>query len=207
MLWRKQPAPFSQLLGGQTLSRGRTFQAKYAELTRSDWTFSSRIGLRVLSRNQTPWSSLTGKTGPAWTRSLGLPLLSQDPTPFSSWLGLGFPVGPLRRDQPAPFSAGLGLPTLSRRRSVLSRLFRELASPHFALFGRSSLSRNAAPLSSLVGQPLLWQEAAPLSSRIGQPLLLKDGALLSSTLTFPLLLRNPVPLSSLLRLRVLSRYQ
>jgi len=206
-LWRGQPAPFSRLTGGQILLRGRTFAAKYPELTRPEWTFSSRLGLRLLSRNQAPRSSLSGKAGPAWTRSLGLPLLASGPTPFSSSLGLGFVTGRLRFDQPAPFSAMLGLPSLKRGRSILSRLFGELGSPHLALFGRSSLSSNGAPLSGLIGQPLLWREAAPLSARIGQPTLLRDGAPLSSALTLPLLWQTPAPLSSLLRLPVLSRYQ
>lgn len=206
VLWRGQPAPFSRLTGGQILLRGRTFGAKYPELTRPDWTFSSRIGLRLLSGRQAPWSSLSGKAGPSWTRSLGLPLISRNPTPFSSKLGLGCLTGPLRYDQPAPFSAALGLSPLKPGRSILSRLFGELASPHFALFGRNPLSGNAAPLSGLIGQPLLWQESAPLSARIGQPLLLRDGAPLSSTLTLPILWHAVTPLSSVLHLPVLSRY-
>lgn len=206
-LWRGQPAPFSRLTGGQILVHGRTFAARYPELTRPDWAFSSSMGARLLSRNQTPWSSLSGKSGPSWNRSLGMPLLASSPTPFSSSLGLGFLTGPLRFDQPAPFSGLLGVSTLKRGRSLLSRLFGELASPHFALFGRNPLSGNGAPLSGLIGQPLLWQEATPLSTRIGQPLLLQDGALLSSTLTLPLLWRIGTPLSSVLRLPVLSRYQ
>jgi len=206
-LWRGQPAPFSKITGGEILLRGRTFAAKYPELTRPDWAFSSSMGARLLSRNQTPWSSLSGKSGPSWTRSLGLPLLASSPTPFSSSLGLGFLAGPLRFDQPAPFSTLLGVSTLKRGLSLLSRLFGELASPHFALFGRNPLSGNGAPLSGLIGQPLLWQEAAPLSNRIRQPLLLQDGALLSSTLTLPLLWPIGTPLSSVLRLPVLSRHQ
>lgn len=207
VLWRDQPAPFSWLVGGPLLSAGRTFESKFPELTSPDWSFSSRIGLRPLSPRQAPWSSLSGKSGPSWTRSLGMPLLSAHPTPFSARLGLGFLIGPLRLDQPAPFSAFLGVATLSRGRSLLSRLFGELASPRFALFGRSPLIRKPAPLSSLIGQPLLWEESAPLSSRIGQPLLAQDGALLSTTLTLPLLWRSPSPLSALLRLPALSRYQ
>ncbi len=206
VLWRDQPAPFSRLMG-PVLSAGRTFGSKFPELTSPDWSLSSRIGLRPLSRRQAPWSSLSGKSGPSWTRSLGLPLLSAHPTPFSAELGLGFLSGPLRLDQPAPFSAFLGVATLARGRRLLSRLFGELASPRFALFGRSPLIRKAAPLSSLIGQPLLWEEPAPLSSRIGQPLLAEDGALLSSTLTLPLLWGSASPLSSSLRLPALSRYQ
>ncbi len=207
VIWRNQPAPFSRLVRGPVLSGGRTFESTLPELTPPGWSFSSRIGLRPLSRRQAPWSSLSGKSGASWKRSLGLPLLSAHPTPFSAKLRLGFLDGPLRFDQPAPFSAFLGVATLSRGRSLLSRLFGELASPRFVLFGRNPLIRKAAPLSSLIGQPLLWGEPAPLSSRIGQPLLAEDGALLSSTLTLPLLWRSPSPLSSLLRLPARSRYQ
>jgi hypothetical protein len=206
-LWRGQPAPFSLLTGGEILVRGRTFAARYPELTRPDWTFSSRMGLPLLSRSQAPRSSLSAKAGPSWTRSLGLPLLASGTTPFSSGLGLGFSAGPLRFDQPAPFSAMLGLQSLRRGRSILSRLFGELGSPHYALFGRNSLSSDAAPFSGLIAQPLLWQEAAPLSARTGQPTLRQGGAPFSSALTLPLLWRTPTPLSSLLRLSVLSRYQ
>lgn len=206
-LWRGQPAPFSRLTGGQILLRSRTFAAKYPELTRPEWTLSSRLGLRLLSRNQAPRSSLSGKAGPAWTRSLGLPLLASGPTPFSSRLGLGFLAGPLRFDQPAPFSAMLGLASLKQGRSILSRLFGELASPRLALFGQSSLSSDGAPLSGLIAQPLLWREAAPLSARIGHPTLRLDAAPLSSALTLPLLWQTPNPLSSLLRLPLLSHYQ
>lgn len=206
-LWRGQPTPFSRLTGGQILLRGRTFAAKYPELTRPEWTFSSRLGLRLLSRNQAPRSSLSGKAAPSWTRSLGLPLLASGPTPFSSSLGLGFLTGRLRFDQPAPFSAMLGLPSLKWGRSILSRLFGELGSPYLALFGRSSLSSNGAPLSGLIAQPILWQDAAPLSTRIGQPTLHEGRAPFSSALTLPLLWQTPAPLSSLLRLPVLSRYQ
>lgn len=207
VLLRGSPAPLSRLLGRPPLSRGRTFERKYAELTSPDWTFSSLLGLRLLSRRAKPWSSLTGRSGADWTRSFGLPLLSGNATAFSTKLGLGFLSGPLRYDQPAPFSAGLGVPTASRRRSVLSRLFGELVSPRFALFGRGALSSNPTPLSSLVGQPLLLQDPAPLSSKIGQPLLSPGHAPLSSKLGLPVLAHNPAPLSSLLCLRVLSPYQ
>ncbi len=117
VLWRNQPAPLSNLAGRSTLSRSRTFQARYAELTSPTWTLSSRLGLRLLSRNQAPRASLSGKAGPSWTRSLGLPLLSRNPAPLSSRLGLRLLTGPLPRNHPAPFSDRLGFPTLSRRRT------------------------------------------------------------------------------------------
>lgn len=207
VLWHGQPAPFSRITGGQILLRGRTFGDKRPELTRSDWSFSSAMGMRLLSRRQAPWSSLAGKAGPSWSRSLGFPMLTSSPTPFSSSLGLGFLAGPLRFDQAAPFSEMLGLRTLKPGRSVLSRVLGELGSPHFAIFGRGPLSSEAAPFSRLIAQPLLWENPAPFSARIGQPTLREGGTPLSSALTMPSLWRVPTPLSSLLRLPLLSRYQ
>ncbi len=205
VLWRGQAAPLSRLLGQSTLSRGRTFQNRYTELTSPDATFSSRLGLRLLNRNQAPRASLSGTT--AWTASLGLPLLSPNPAPLSSRLGLHMKTGPLPPYHPAPFSERLGLPMLSRGRTFLSRLFGELVSPHFALFGRASLSRNTSPLSSLLGMPLLAQDPGPFSARLGRPLLSDHPQLSSSRLGLPLLSRNPAPLSSLFHLRLLSRFQ
>jgi hypothetical protein len=206
-LSRPRSAPFSDLFGWPALSRGRTFQAKYAELTSPDWTFSARLGLRLLSRKSKPWASLRGKSGPAWTRSFGLPLLSANPAPLSARLNMHLLTGPLPPHYPAPFSHRLGLPTLSRGRTLLSWMFGELASPHFALFGRNPLVDTAAPLSFLIGKPVLLREPAPLSAKIGRPVLMQERTPLSSKLGLPLLSRSPTPLSSLLWLPVLSRYQ
>lgn len=152
---RNQPAPFSSLLGLGTLSRGgRSFFATlFGELTDPHFALfgrptlspepaplSSLFGLKILSVSREPWRS-----------SLGLPLLLRNPAPLSSSIGLLTLTGRPLRQHPSPFSAVLGLPTLSRGRTFLSRLFGELGSPHFALFGRSGLSRKAAPFSSLVG--------------------------------------------------------
>ena len=202
-----QPSPFSGLFGLGLLSNDRTFESKYAELTSPDWTLSSRLGLGLLSRNQKGRASLSGKSGSAWTSSLFFPMLTKDPTPFSSMLGMGFQTQPVQPGDPAPFSASVGMPTLSRGRSFLSRMFGELASSRFMLFGRNPLISNAAPLSSMIGQPLLSEDPAPLSSKIGQSLLSGEKAPLSSKLSLPLLSRNPTPLSSLLHLAPLSRYQ
>ncbi len=206
---RNQPAPFSSLLGLGTISRsGRSFFATLlGELTDPHFALFGRSGL---SPEPAPLSSLFGlKTlslsqGP-WSSSFGLPLLQSDPAPLSSKLGLLVSTGVPLREHAAPFSAILGLPALSRRRSVLSRLFGELASPHFALFGRSSLSSRAAPLSSLVGLKTLSGRFGPSWRRsFGLPLLTSGSP---SSLGLPLLSANPAPLSSLFGLRVLSRYQ
>lgn len=206
-LLHRQPSPFSGLFGLGLLSTGRTFESKYTELTSPDWTLSSRLGLGLLSRNQNGRASLSGKSGSAWTSSLFFPMLTKDPTPFSSMLGLGFHTQPVSPDDPALFSKYVGMPTLSRGRSFLSRMFGELASSRFMLFGRNPLISNAAPLSSMIGQPLLSEDPAPLSSKIGQSLLSGEKAPLSTKLSLPLLSRNPTPLSSLLHLAPLSRYQ
>lgn len=206
-LARRRPAPFSALIGRPTLVRGRTFQAKYPELISPDWTFSARLGLRLLSRRSRPWASLRGKSGPAWTRSFGLPMLAANPAPLSSRLGMHLLTGPLPPHYPAPFSHRLGLPVLSPGRTVLSRMFGELTSPRFAVFGRNPLIRSATPLSSLIGKPVLLHEPAPLSAKLGRPVLIPERTPLSSRLGLPLLSRRPTPLSSLLWLPVLSRYQ
>jgi|GEM_PF-563875 len=208
---RNAPTPLSTLMSFPTLSRGRTFQSRYAELTSSSWSLTSP---RLLSHNATPLSSMfglktiSGKWGAAWTTSFGLPLLSRNPAPLSSKLGLHLLTdGPLS-GHPTPLSAILGLPTLSHGRSVLSRLFGELGSPSFALFGRNPLSRNAAPLSAMFGlQTLSGQGGASWTSSFGLPLLSEDSELLCTKLGLPMLSRRPAPLSSLFGLPVLSRHQ
>lgn len=206
---RNQPAPFSNTLGLSILSSGgrSAFSKMFGELTSPDFAL---FGRSHLVHEAAPLSSffrlktLTRSEGP-WRRSFGLPLLSRNPAPLSSSLGLLTSTGGPLREHPTPLSAILGLPTLSRGRTVLSRLFGELASPHFALFGRSSLSRKAAPLSSLFGLKTLSGRAGPSWRRsFGLPLLTRGSP---TSLGLPLLARNPAPLSSLFGLRVLSRYQ
>lgn len=206
VLWRNRPDPFSRLLARPTLTEGRTFESKYPELKDPGWTFSSRLGLPLLSGNQRGRASLSGRTGDAWKRSLGLPMLSREPAPFSKMLNMHLLTVPLPHSYPAPFSHRTGFPVLSQGRTFLSRLFGELGSPHFALFGRNPLSSNAAPLSTMIGQPLLWPEPAPFSSKIGRPALSGAPTPLSSKLGMPLLASSPAPLSSLLRLPLLTRY-
>jgi hypothetical protein len=205
-LWRNRPEPLSQLLGRATLRQGRTFEDKYPSLKDSRWTFSSRLGMPLLSGNQHGRASLSGRTGDAWKRSFGLPMLSREPAPFSRVLNMHLLTVPLPHSHPAPFSHRTGFPVLTHGRTFLSRLLGELASPHFALFGRNPLSSNAAPLSAMIGQPTLWAEPAPLSAKISRPVLSDDPTPLSSKLAMPLLARSPTPLSSLLRLPLLTRY-
>ncbi len=108
--------------------------------------------------------------------------------PLSSALRL--PV--LWRKQPNPMSRFLGLPPLSRGRSVLSPMFGELANPRFALsalFGLGLLSRNPAPLSSLLGLPTRSGKSGPWTTSFGLPLLSRKAAPLSSLFGLPVLTR------------------
>jgi hypothetical protein len=114
----------------------------------------------------------------------------------------GWPV--LSYNKPAPFSDFLGFQTLSRGRSILSRIFGELASPHFAFFSMfPMLTRSGAPMFA---KGALSHRPAPLSSMFGLPLLSTGPAPLSSAAGLPLLSSRPAPLSSMFGLPVLSRY-
>jgi hypothetical protein len=209
ILWANQPEPFSALIGRPTLTQGRTFEDKYPPLKEPGWTFSARLGLPLLSRNQMGRASLSGKMGDSWQRSFGLPMLSDEPAPFSKRYRMHVltPPGPLPKHHPTPFSERMGLPVLSSGRTFLSRMFGQLASPHFALFGRNNLSSSTAPFSSLIGRPVLWSEPTPLSSKLDKPVLLQDPAPLSSKLTMPPVWKQATPLSSLFRLPLLTRSQ
>ncbi len=118
------PAPLSELLGIPTLAE---FSSS-TDLIRSDWTFSSKIGMPLLSKNPAPLSSMfrmkvlsTPKKD--WRSSFGLPLLSNNPAPLSSLFGLrtvskekrdwrtSFGI-PLLMNNPAPLSNLLGLKTV-----------------------------------------------------------------------------------------------
>ena len=187
---RKHPAPFSALLGLPTISHRRSLLSRlFGELVSPDFAL---FGRNPLISNPAPLSSALGlKTvsakqgGMAWTRSLGLPLLSTNPAPFSSALGLPVHTERLDRNHPAPLSAVLGLPTISHGLSFLSRLFGELISSDFGLFGRNPLISNPAPFSSLIGLKTIsgktgndWRSSfglpllagsSPVSSKLGIP--------------------------------------
>jgi hypothetical protein len=207
VLSRRRAEAFSMSFGFPTLAADQT--ARFGNLARSDYAL---FGQPSLSRNPAPLSSIfriktvSGKTGPSWNSSFGMPLLSQDPAPLSARIGLETLRGKPRSAEPAPFSANLGMPPLTRGRSALSRLFGELASPHFALFGRNPLMDKAAPLSSLFGLGTSsGKSGASWTSSFGLPMLTSgQGPVLA---TIPMLSRNPAPLSSLFGLRVLSIYQ
>jgi hypothetical protein len=132
-------------------------------------------------------------------------MLSETPAPLSSWLGLGLLRGKPRANEPAPFSASIGMPPLTHGHSFLSRLFGQLASPDFALFGRNPLIGSATPLSSMFGLKTVSGKSGPSwTSSFGLPMLTGgQGPVLGS----PRLSRNPAPFSSLLGLRVLSVFQ
>lgn len=212
--WRtiqsNRPAPFSAVLGLPTLSRGRSFLSPmFGELGSPHFAL---FGRSSLSAKAAPLSALfglktlsSGKAGAAWTSSFGLRLLSANPAPLSSKLGLEVSTGGPLRSQAAPLSAVLGIPALSPGRTWLSRLFGELGSSHFALFGRNPLISNPAPLSSRLGlKTLSGKSGADWTSSLGLPLLARSAP---TSLGLPLLSRNPAPLSWLFGLPVLSRYQ
>ena len=58
----RNPAPFSAFIGFPTLStRGRSYLSRvFPELASSSYTFSSMLGMRLLSRNAAPLSSMVG---------------------------------------------------------------------------------------------------------------------------------------------------
>lgn len=121
------PAPFSNAFDLPLLTEFRSS----TELLSSRWSFSALIGMKLLSKNPTPFSSMLampvlskGGKG-AWTKSFGLPLLSRNPAPFSSLFGMS--VLTKRRERrdtsfgfhllwnnPAPLSSVLRLPVLTR---------------------------------------------------------------------------------------------
>ena len=121
-------APFSMLMGMPVLTDSRSDSG----LARSDFTLSGLFGMRLLSHNATPLSSLfrirtiSGSRGPR-KRSFGLPLLSGNSAPLSSMFRIptlkrsrrawrtsfGFPL--LSRN-PAPLSTFLGIRPLTRRK-------------------------------------------------------------------------------------------
>jgi hypothetical protein len=186
ILKRGQPAPLSAFLGLGTLSRGRSVLAgMFGELTSSDFAV---FGRNPLTRNQAGWASLSGKSGPSWRTSFGFPMLSRNPAPLSSAFGMHVLAKPNLSRQAAPLSEITGLPTLSRGRTFLSRLFGELGSSSFALFGRNPLTRNAAPLSSLFGLSTLSQQKGAWTSSFGLPLLSGNQKPVSSKLGLPLLI-------------------
>lgn len=120
---RANPSPLSDFLGIPTLSR-----SKSTTTLATGWSFSSAIGMPMLSRNPTPLSSLIGlKTltdNKSKTRSFGMPLLSNNPTPLSSLIGLKTLTAnksknssfglPLLSSNPTPLSSTFGLATLTR---------------------------------------------------------------------------------------------
>jgi hypothetical protein len=212
-LWRGRATPLSSLIGFSPLARQLTFDSMMGGLTSPDWTFSSKFGMGLLSKRQTYEGRLggveraSGKTGDMLRSRFALPLLSRNPAPLSSALGLEVKKEKQGPNAPAPFSAYFGFGLLSSRLSVLSRMFRPLASPRFALFGRNPLTANPAPLSSLIGQSTLIDSPTPLSSRLGRAVLSSNPAPLSSKFSLGLLSSGAAPLSAVLCLPVLTRYQ
>ncbi|MCR9221948.1 MAG: hypothetical protein NXI21_17125 [Alphaproteobacteria bacterium] len=123
----RNPSPFSDFLGIPTLT-GFTPTTKLKD---PHWTFSSKIGMGLLSRKATPLSSMTGMKvltarKKSKTSSFGLPLLMRNPAPFSSLFGMKLlttkPKGewkfawglPLLAENPAPLSSLFGMKTSTR---------------------------------------------------------------------------------------------
>lgn len=201
-IWSNQPEPLSRVIGTPTLSRGRTFEDKYPELTSPDWTFSSKIGFELLSRKPSPASVLFNlkslveqPTGPAWTHSFGLPLLSDEPTPLSKKFNMHLQTGPLPPQHPAPFSDRMGLPILSRKQGVFSAMFADLKGPNASNW----------TFSKQIGLDLLSSRPAPDSSMGLKTLSGKDGSSWKPTFNFPLLSQEPTPLSSKIGFKVLQK--
>lgn len=125
-----EAAPLSAALGLPTVV-GYT---PSTSLVSNDWSLSSLFGMRLLSKNPAPLSSLIGwrplskpKKGP-WKSSFGFPMLVRNPAPLSSLFALRVlskPKGPRRE-----WRSSFGLPLLAR---------------------------NPAPLSSLLGFSTLWR--------------------------------------------------
>lgn len=112
--------------------------------------------------------------------------IGQRATPLSDYLNWR-----VLSDEPAPFSEYWGFRMISQRRSFLSRMFAELTSPDYALFGSVTLSKSAAPLSGMLSLPTKSGESGDSwTSSFGYPLLSKGAAPLSDSIGMPLLSRK-----------------
>jgi hypothetical protein len=80
----RNPSPFSDWIGFPVLSaRGRGYFSKiFPELTSPDFSFSSKLGMKLLSERKSPWEKsfgfplLRSKKG-EWEKSFGFPLLKR----------------------------------------------------------------------------------------------------------------------------------
>ena len=119
----RNPSPLSDALGLPTL----TEFTPMTNLASSHWSLSKVLGMRLLSNNPAPLSSMFGMklltTEKHKTSSFGMPLLSSNPAPLSSLFGMklltrnkhktssfGFP---LLSDNPAPLSSLFSLRLLT----------------------------------------------------------------------------------------------
>lgn len=132
----RSPSPLSEVLGIPVLSK---FESSTG-LLNSDWSFSSKFGMGLLSRNPAPLSSMIGWRPLSgrkknWTRSWGFPLLSRNPAPLSSLFGMA---------------------TVTKSKGAWT-----------SSFGMPLLSRNPAPFSSLFGMKVLSEERT--SARVATP--------------------------------------
>ncbi len=124
------PSPLSDFLGIPTLV---SYEHSINIRQLSTFSLSSAVGIKELSSNPTPLSSLTGikplvKLDANRKSSFGMPLLSKNPTPLSSAIGLK-PISkpktgkrssfglPLLSKNPAPLSSLFNIPLLSKRDS------------------------------------------------------------------------------------------
>lgn len=115
---RRDPAPFSDILGMPVLSRSRTT----TQLSERQYTFPSWLGLPLLTKTGGAMFGGLSKPKRNWTSSLGLPLLTKGGRPMFGGLtkskrnwttSFGFPL--LSRNS-APLSSMFGIPPLTRRR-------------------------------------------------------------------------------------------
>jgi hypothetical protein len=83
VLKSRNPTPFSNFIGMPVLStRGRSYFKAFGELTGSNFSFSSKFGMKLLSNNPAPLSSMLGlktvtQRKSNWTKSFGFPLLTR----------------------------------------------------------------------------------------------------------------------------------
>ncbi len=121
----RNPSPLSDLLMWPTLAKFEPM----SDLLSSSWTFSSRFGMPLLSKNQRGANSSFGiKTLSApkrKTSSFGIPLLSKNQRGANSFFGIKTLSAPKRKNSsfgfpllsknPAPFSSLLGMSTLTEK--------------------------------------------------------------------------------------------
>jgi hypothetical protein len=103
-------------------------------------------------------------------------------------------VPSVRPRNPSPFSDFIGFPTLSTRgRSYLSRIFPELASPHFAfssMLGMKMVSSSRGPYRPVIPFPVLSRSSGPYRPVVPFPLLTRSRGSYKPIIPLPLLTKR-----------------